>query len=118
MTGAGVLDVTVTFQRVTIERNALGEGVETWSTLATRRAQRADVSDAEALRAAEVGSQLTTRFKIRYSSEVGNLNAHDRLLFDGDTYNIVGVKVVERRRWLEVSAVRRSDVAAAPTGSP
>ncbi len=118
MTGAAILDRVVTLERVTITRDEFGEGIETWGTLAQRKAQRLDVSDVEAVRAAEVGSQLTTRFVIRYSSEVANLNTRDRLTLEGEIYNIVGVKEKERRRWIEISAVRRSDVAALPTGSP
>lgn len=118
MTAAADLKGTIQLERVRIERNGLGEAVETWETLATRSAERADVSDAEAMRAAEVGSQLTTRFRIRYSSQVATVNARDRLIFEGETYNIVGVKETKRRRFIEISAVRRSDVAALPAGSP
>jgi len=118
MTGAAILNEVITLQRVTIERNGLGEGVETWATLATRKAQRADVSDGEAVRAAEVGAQITTRFTIRYSSEIASLNARDRLVFEGKLYNITGVKEKQRKRWLEVSAVARNDLAAVETGSP
>lgn len=113
MTGAAILNITITLQRATIVRDGFGEGVETWSTLAVRKAQRLDISDAEALRASEVGAQLTTRFVIRYSSAVATLNARDRLTLDGEVYNIVGVKEKTRRRWIEISAARRSDVAAA-----
>lgn len=114
----GELNEVITLQRATITRNDLGEGVETWATLATRKARRDDVSDGEAIRAASVGAQLQTRFRIRYSSEVASLNARDRLQFDGQTYNITGVKVHKRARWLEISAVCRDDLVAAPTGSP
>lgn len=112
------LDRVVTLERVTITRDEFGEGVETWETLAQRKASRLDVSDGEAMRAAEVGSQLATRFVVRYSGELANLNARDRLTHEGEIYNIVGVKEKTRRRWIEISAVRRSDVAALPTGSP
>lgn len=112
MTGAAILNVTILLERATITRDGFGEGAQTWATLATRRAQRLDVSDAEALRAGEVGAQLTTRFVIRYSGEVADLNARDRLTLDGEVYNIVGVKEKTRKRWIEISAARRSDIAA------
>jgi SPP1 family predicted phage head-tail adaptor len=112
MTGAAILNETVTLQRVTITRDGFGEAVETWNTLAVRRAQRLDISDAEAIRASEVGAQLTTRFMIRHSTEVATLNARDRLMLGSEVYNIVGVKEKTRNRWIEISAARRSDIAA------
>lgn len=115
MTGAAILNRVIELQRVTIERNGFGEGVETWATLATRKAQRSDVSAAESFRAQEVGAQLTTRFTIRYSGELATLNPRDRLLFDGRTYQITGVREKQRRRWLEVDCVARDDIAAAVT---
>lgn len=118
MTGAAILNRVITLQRVTISRNGLGEGVETWATLATRKAARADVSAAEAFRAQEVGAQLGTRFTVRYSGTLASLNPRDRLLFDGRTYNITGVREKQRGRWIEIDAICRDDIAAAPTGSP
>ena len=115
MTGAAILNRVIELQRVTITRNGLGEGVETWATLATRKAQRSDVSAAESFRAQEVGAQLTTRFTIRYSGELATLNPRDRLLFDGRNYQITGVREKQRRRWLEVDCVARDDIAAAVT---
>lgn len=112
MVQTAIFTETVTFQRAVIERNGLGEGVETWTTLATRKAAHTDVQDAEAVRAAAVGSQLTARFRVRWSSTISTLNPRDRLVHRSRVYNIVGVKVVERNRLLEISAAAASDVPA------
>lgn len=118
MTGAAILTEKIILQRKTIDRNQLGEGVETWGTLATRMAQVADVSAAESFRAQEVGAQLTTRFTIRYSSQVATLNPTDRLTFGSTVFQITGVRAKERNRWLEIDAVARNDLPAQETGSP
>jgi SPP1 family predicted phage head-tail adaptor len=115
MTGAAILTDVITLQRVTIERNGLGEGVEAWTTLAQRKANRADVSAGEAFRAQEVGAQLSTRFTIRYSPTLATLNPLDRIVFDGRTYNITGVRQKQRRRWIEIDTVARDDIAAVET---
>ena len=117
MPSSGRLTRRVTLQRATVTQNSFNEDVEAWTTLATVWAERRDVSAAEAYRAQEVGAQITTRFKIRYSSDVADLNPRDRLIFDGLTYQITGVRESLRNRWIEVDTVARPDIAAAE-GSP
>ncbi len=117
MTGAGGLDRSLTIQRRTVSPNAFNELIETWATLATVKVAVRDVSAAEAMRAMEVGAQLSTRFKIRYSSEVATVNPADRILYAGVTYNITAKREVQRGRWLELDAVARIDLPAAE-GSP
>jgi SPP1 family predicted phage head-tail adaptor len=108
----------VTLQRATVERNDFNEEIETWGTLATVWARRHDVSAAEAFRAHEVGAQLSTRFRIRYSDTVATLNPRDRLTYRGTVYNITGVREKDMNRWLEVDCVARDDVAAVDETSP
>jgi len=61
----------------------------------------------------EVGGQLSTRFRIRYSPIVADLNPRDRLVYGDLTYQITGVRESKRNRWLEVDCVVRPDIAAA-----
>lgn len=111
----GDLDRIITLQRATVSQvgGEFNEDIEAWSTLATVYAAKSDVSAGEAMRAQEVGAQLSARFTIRRSSEVSDLNERDRLVFDGNVFNITGVREIARNRWLEIDAVRRHDVAAA-----
>lgn len=103
--------------RVTVQRNTqavsggYNEPQDTWVDLVTIWARRADLSDAEAYRAQEVGAQITTRFVVRYSSIAKTITPKDRLIFNGDYFNIVGIKepVDTQRQWLEISAVARAD---------
>lgn len=109
---AGKLNRRITLQRGTASTNARNEKIISYSTLATVWAERVDVSAAESFRAQEVGAELTTRFRIRWSSTVSGLNPNDRLMYAGVTYNITGVREVQRNRILEIDAVARDDVAA------
>ena len=102
---AGDLDQRITLRRATVTRNGFNEPVATWSDLAIVWAAARRVTDAEQFRAQEIGAEVTTRFTIRYSSEVANLGPADRVSFDRREYNITGVRELGRREWLEISAV-------------
>lgn len=118
MTGSGGLNRRVTFQRATVSYNDFNEEIETWATLASVWVHRRDASAGESYRAQEVGGQLSMRFTIRYSSDVATLNPRDRALYNGDVYNITGVRETKRNRWLEVDAVIQPDIEAEADGSP
>jgi SPP1 family predicted phage head-tail adaptor len=98
-----------------VSYNAFNEPIETWSTLATVFAQRADVSASESYRSQEVDSQVSTRFTVRYSSEIDDVNPRDRITFQGYVYNIVAVRESQRNRFLEIDAVATREVAAVET---
>ncbi|MCV0371077.1 phage head closure protein [Filomicrobium sp.] len=110
---AGTLDRRITIERAVMTTNGFNERVPTWLPLATVWAHRRDASAGEAYRAQEVGAQLTTRFTIRYSSTVSDVNPKDRISYDGRVYNITAVREPEgtRREWIEIDAVARSDAA-------
>ncbi len=110
--GAGDLDRLILIRRATVAPNALNEQIETWSDLAQVRAKKEDVSAAERLRAQEVGATITARFTIRWSSQVADVNAKDRIYFDELRleYDIVAVRDSGgRRKWRELDAVARPD---------
>jgi SPP1 family predicted phage head-tail adaptor len=115
MTGSGKMNRRVTLQRATVTADAFGGEVETWGTLAEVWVDRRDASAAESYRAQEVGAQITTRFKIRYSATVADLNPRDRLVYGGLAYQITGVRESVRNRWIEVDCVARPDIAAVET---
>jgi len=107
---AGELDHVITIQRAVTTPNAYNEPVLTFTAYATLRAKRTDASTGEQTRAAQVGAQISTWFMVRYSPESVTINPKDRLQIEGGlTYEITGVREVERNRWLEISAVARND---------
>lgn len=104
------LDRKIRLERYTSTKDpASGEPVTVWGELATVWASKRDVSDGERVAAAEVQSSITTRFQIRWSSEVADLNPRDRVVYDGKTYGIEAVKELGRRDGLEISATARND---------
>ena len=103
-------DRRITIQRKTTTQNDLGEKVETWSDLVTVLAARRDVSDSERIAAAEVSATITTRFQIRWSTNVQDVNpGGHRILFGDRLYDIAAVKEVGRREGIEITAAARAE---------
>lgn len=109
---AGKLDRRIRLERATESRDAFNNAIKDWSTLATVWASKQDVRDSERLAAQEVGAEITTRFQIRWSSEVADISPLDRLVYEGKTYDIAAVKEIGRREGLEVTAAARAEPAA------
>lgn len=107
---AGELDRTVTFQRSTVSDDGFRQEL-TWAAHGGPvRARKTDLSDGERWRAAEVSAVITTRFVVRYNRFTIDLTPKDRLLCEGQEYDITGIKEVGgRRRWLEITAAARAD---------
>ncbi len=106
---AGALDRLLTLRRRMVQADALGEEVETFADLATVRASKTDISDAEKVRAQQVGAEITTRFQIRWSVNWSDLNPKDRVTCDLREYEVVGVKEIGRREGIEITAAARAD---------
>jgi SPP1 family predicted phage head-tail adaptor len=106
---AGKLDRKITLQRSTETRDEYNEPVKTWATLATRSASYEPLSDGEKFSASETAAEASARFVIRWSSAVATLNPRDRLLYEGDTWEILRVKEMGRREGLEITAGARAE---------
>jgi SPP1 family predicted phage head-tail adaptor len=106
---AGRLDRRISIERVTTAPDAFNTPVETWTTIAEVWASKEDIKDGERLRAQEVSAEITTRFQIRWSTTVADVNPKDRLTFDAKTYDIFGVKEIGRREGIEITAAARAD---------
>ena len=106
---AGKLDRRITLQRASTTKNGFNEDVEAWGDIATVWASATPVSDAERVRAQQVGAVISMRFQIRFSTAVADLSPTDRLSYNGKTYNITAVKELGRREGLEITAATRSD---------
>lgn len=108
----GDLDYRITIQRATVAvAGDYGEPIETWSDLVTIWAKRHDASAGEAYRAAEVSAQISVHFTVRYSTVTNSITPKDRILFNGDLYNITAKRepLGTRRQWIEIDAVARAD---------
>jgi SPP1 family predicted phage head-tail adaptor len=110
MNGAGSLDRLVQFRRFTVSSGAFG-ATETWADHGVEHpASRRDISDGERWRAGEVQAQVTTRFIVRWSAFTSAITPKDRLVCEGRTYEIVGIKEGSgRRQWIEITCAARND---------
>lgn len=105
MIAAGTLDRRVQFMRA----GQIDDGIQTrpggfamhgskvW-------ASKTPISDGERFRAGQVGTSVTDRFRIRYSSFTAGITTADRLVCEGRTYAITGIKEVGRREGFEITA--------------
>ncbi|MCL4065339.1 phage head closure protein [Pseudomonas sp. GX19020] len=107
---AGKLDRRVQFQRATNVDDGLQQkevftnhGGRVW-------AGRRDVSDAERAVAGWIEATVACRFTIRSSSFSRGLTAKDRLICEGLSFDIQGIKQLDRRDYLEITATARADL--------
>lgn len=106
---AGKLDRMVQFLRSTLTDNGL-EQVEVFASHGVPVfASKLDISDGERWRAGEVQAHVTARFQVHASAFARGLTPKDRLICEGVTYDISGIKEVGRRDMLEITAAARAD---------
>lgn len=89
----GALNESITIQRALMIPNDIGEPVETWVDLATVWAAKTDIRGTD------------TRFKIRWRRDV---EPRDRILCEGNYYDITGTVELGRREALEIYATRKA----------
>lgn len=91
---AGLLRETYEIQSPTDTRNALGERVPTWTTVATVRGSYEAMSYSESIRREQVGGNVTATVRIRYFPGLaGNM----RLLWKSRNGRILAISsIVER----------------------
>ena len=109
---AGDLDRRITLQRATAVQDAMGEPIKTWSDIARVWAKKLESRRMarEAPDAGEARAALRRRtFEIRWSSAVADLSPVDRLIFEGEPYDILGVTEIGRRVGLSIEAEARAE---------
>lgn len=109
---AARMDRLVQFQRATLIDDGFGT-VETWVDHGQPvNAAREDVKDSEKAMAGAVMATLSSRFLVRSSAFSRDITPIDRLIHQGRTFNITGVKEAAqfgRRQVIEISAVAIND---------
>lgn len=112
MLTAAKLDRRITIERATETFNGFNEPVQTWATYATISAARMDASDGEKFAAGQVGSFLVTWFKFRHSPTTAAIKASDRVIYDGEVWQIQGPPKETkdgRNRFLEIRCAKDGD---------
>lgn len=100
---AGNLDRVIEIQRRTTGLDLYGTPVETWTTFATMRAQllKNAVDDREEARGHTTDAVLT--FRMYY---LAGLSLNDRLLYEGQQFEITGISEIGRRVGLDLTCER------------
>lgn len=105
-----LLDRQIQFYRATLSDSGVSDDEEFTVLGGLYPAAKKEVSDSERLRAGEVGAMLSCRFTVRYSEFTRGITPKDRLVCEGISYDISGIKEVgERRTYLEITAAARTD---------
>lgn len=104
---AGRLRHRVTIQNAVEARNAYGEAIKTWSTVATVYASVEPIRGREMFDAEQVQSEVTHRVRLRYRP---GLTSQMRLLFNGRMFEIQTViNVNERNREVQLMCKETPD---------
>lgn len=101
---AGKLDRRLTLLRNTPATDDFGAETPDWAEVGEVWASKQDVSDAEKVRAQQVGASITTRFQVRWSALTAGISAEDQVACEGVTYMVVGRKEIGRRDGVEITA--------------
>lgn len=93
------MDRRVTLQSRTLTTNAYGEQVVSYTDLDTVWAEKWDLRGREYFAAQQVNADVTTRWRVRWRSDVSVL---DRVLYDSVAYDINQVVEMGRQDGLEL----------------
>lgn len=99
---AGKLDRIITIEHVTTTVDQYGTPAESWSTVATVRAQRVKLSTEEFLRAFGSTSEAVAVFRIRH---MDGLTLGDRVRYQGATFDLKGIEPLGRHEGIELRCV-------------
>ncbi|MEO4040360.1 phage head closure protein [Hoeflea sp. CAU 1731] len=97
MIQSGKLDKTIVLQRETETVDAFGQKTSTWAEIDTVRAGLRERTTREFMQPFGENETGVLVFKIRY---LGGLTTDDRVIFDGDAFNIKEIAEIGRRRGL------------------
>lgn len=100
---AGKLDRSITVQSFTSTVNDYGTPIETWTDVATVRAQIIQSSTEEFLTSGATDETVII-FRTRY---FGAVAPKSRILFEGEEYNVREVKEIGRRKGLDLRCERK-----------
>lgn len=106
---SGELDSRITFLIPIVFYNSFNEPEEVMGDFVEVWAKRRDVSSSESFHAQEISAELTTRFTVRWSTELSRVDSRYRILYGDREFNITGTREVGRREWMEIDAVVRSE---------
>jgi SPP1 family predicted phage head-tail adaptor len=106
---AAPLDKRVQFRRATLVDDGVAMA-EVWADHGHPVwASKTPISDGERWNAGAVGATVTARFRVRHSAFTAAITPKDRIVCDGQTFDIYGIKEIGRRDGFEITAAARAD---------
>jgi SPP1 family predicted phage head-tail adaptor len=112
MLSAGDMDRRITIQKATEAQDATGADVQTWADVLTTWAKFEPIDGGREPFVAP-GQQFAafadSRFTIRYRTDVAISPKNYRVVHDGKTYDITGVRETRRRETLEIVGYARAE---------
>lgn len=103
------LDTRISFLIPVQHYNTFNEAIEVFETFTEVWASRKDVSTSEALKALEIGSEISVRFVVRYSDNTNRVDTRYRIQHNSKSFDITGKRAIGRNDWFEFDAVARSE---------
>ena len=104
MLRAGDLNRRAMLMAPATETDDLGGEVTVWAEVGQVWAQKTEISDAERVRAAQIGTAITTRFVVRWSSLTRQIAENWRIRCDGALHSVVHPKEIGFREGVEITA--------------
>nr|WP_111298641.1 phage head closure protein [Paracoccus saliphilus] len=101
---AGKLTETIQIERATDTVNDYGTPSTAWRPFASVRAERIDQTTEEFMRSFGASDEQAVVFRIRFLDGVTNA---DRVLWEGQAFNIQQVTPIGRRKGLDLRCVRQ-----------
>ena len=101
---AGALDRRIRIEQVTETQGASGEPTSSWAVLEVVAAEARSIGGSESFRGAAVVAEAEVGFLIPWRSD---LTTKMRILYDGNTYDILRIAELGRREGLTIQAKAR-----------
>ena len=110
---AGRMIHTITLERRSTTQDSTGQPLDSWSSLATVRADVQPVKGSEYFAGSGEKSDITHRVRIWYQSALADLAARDRVVFGSRYFDIQSViNVDERNREFHLMCVEYGHTTA------
>ena len=102
------LDRLIVVERKSDTVDDFGTPIEGWSPVTTLRAQRLENGSREFVRSYGVAEEGSAVFRIRY---VAGITTTDRVLFDGEPFDLVEIVELGRRQGLDLRVKSQREAA-------
>lgn len=101
---SGRLDRRIILKQYGETKDAVGGITESYTDVATVWAEKLDLRGRDFFATAQINSDITTKFRIRYRADINN---SWRISVDGKDYDLTSVAEIGRREGLEIMATAR-----------